>query len=234
MNISTEIYILKTKEEIRNKVFGVTKSLLEVHSFAEKDGEIQIERIDFETYPDTVIVYIAVVKGHFFVGFYFNTGENPELRSVEIENGSKAYFTITSETLNFTELSAMTNLKPLIGWSKGDSRPNGKSTYNFTRLMFDPFPSKAYDLGFKVKKLVEELEKDSKGVKSLLKIADYGGINCAYWMHSNANKGIHLDEETMIKMGALGLYIDFDQYITGTEFINNYPFMDGSDLIPLY
>jgi hypothetical protein len=236
-----DIYIKKTLEEVQNKVFGVTKSFFEIYSLVEKKGEIQVERIDFDFYPNTAIVYLPVHNEHFFLAFYFKTSKTPILTGVELEGGHRAYFTATSETLSFDELASMTTLKNLTGWNKGDIRKSTKLNlhkdtykYSFTRLIFDPFPSRAYDMGLKVKLLLNEMEKDTKGIKKLLKAATHTGISCSNNMPLNTNNGFHLDVETTSKLGKLGLSIDFDQYIVGQRFLNTYNYKDGSDLVRIY
>jgi len=155
---------------------------------------------------------------HFFLSIYFSK-ENNEITNVETENGNQVYFTATSENLTFEQLSELTKLSGLSGWSVNDDRKVGKGKYNFSRLTFEPIKSRAYDLDEKLKLLLNELEKDTKGIKKLTEIAD-AGISIHHQQYIDGNKGINFDIEIINRLSNLNLGIDIDQYVHGKELIS--------------
>ena len=95
---------------------------------------------------------------------------------------------------------------------------NQKSTYTFSRITIMPNPEPD-DFDGKLKKLLDSLEQDAEGIKALVEKAD-GYIGVAQTFYINGNKGIHLDNETIVRLGNLGLSIDFDQYVNGNDFLD--------------
>ena len=119
--------------------------------------------------------------------------------------------------MTFKELSKfIVAFKPLTGWSKGDLRRNGKSVYDFSRVSFEPIKSEAYSLDEKLDLLLDELEKDMKGVLSLSKNAN-AIISVCRHQYISGNSGISLDVKTINRMNRLNLGIDIDTYIIGNE-----------------
>jgi hypothetical protein len=112
----------------------------------------------------------------------------------------------------------LTNLPTAELWSKGDLMENQKSTYTFSRITIMPNPEPD-DFDGKLKKLLDSLEQDAEGIKVLVEKADgYNGVAQTFYI--NGNKGIHLDNETIVRLGNLGLSIDFDQYVNGNDFLD--------------
>ena len=206
----------KAISEIENPTFATTKQYLGVHSVELENGKPKVERVDFESFDQTNAVYFPIQNELFFLVVYFNK-ENNDLNGVGTENGHKVYLTATSEHLTYNDLSELTKLKPLSGWSKNDLRINGKSKHTFSRISFEPIKSQAYDLGQKLKLLLDELEKDKSGVKNLTQKADAYISVCSH-IFIEGNKGIVLDREIIKKMSDLNLSIGIAQYVQGNEF----------------
>lgn len=207
--------IRKAISEIENPTFGTTEQYLEVLNVEIENGKPKIERVDLESFDETNVVYFPIKDEPFFLSVYFSK-ENNEITNVGTENGNQVYLTATSENLTFKQLSELTNLNGLTGWSVNDDRKIGKGKYNFSRLSFEPIKSLAYDLEVKLKLLLTDLEKDVDGIKRLTEKTD-AYISVHNQQYIDGNKGIHLDRETINRISKLNLAIDFDQYVLGNE-----------------
>ena len=207
--------IRKAISEIENPTFGTTEQYLEVLNVENENGKPKIERIDFTSFDTVNIVYFPIQDEPFFLTVHFDKKSN-ELLGVGTENGSQVYLTVTSENLTFKQLSELTNLTGLTGWSVNDNRKIGKGKYNFSRLSFEPIKSRAYDLEVKLKLLLTDLEKDINGIKKLTEMAD-AIISIHHQQYIDGNKGIHFDKETIMRLSKLNLGIDIDQYVYGKE-----------------
>ena len=207
--------IKKAINEIENPTFETTKQYLEVHNVELENGNPKVERVDLESFEDVNVVYFPIQDNPFFLTVIFAKGNN-ELLGVTTENGSQVYLTATSEILTFDELSNLTQLDGLSGWSINDNRKTGKGKYSFSRLTFEPIKSRAYDLDAKLKLLLTDLEKDIVGLKKLTEMADVI-ISIHHQMYVSGNKGIHFEKETINRLSKLNLAIDIDQYIYGNE-----------------
>jgi hypothetical protein len=207
--------ISKAITEIENPTFSTTKQYLEVHKIEVENGKPKVERVDLENFDDVNIIYFSIQDEPFFLTVHFGK-ENNEILGVGTENGNQIYLRATSENLTFKQLSELTKLKGLFGWSLNDKRKQGKGKYNFSRLSFEPFKSRAYDFDIKLKLFLTELEKDIDGIENLKNQTDIG-ISVHHQMYINGNKGIGFDIETIDRLSKLGLEIDIDQYVFGNE-----------------
>jgi hypothetical protein len=208
-------YIEKAQEEIKIKKFAVTRQYLEVNSVSCKDGIAQVGRIDTEREKDSICIYFPIENQEYYLAIYFDKNDDPEVRWVGIEAGNRIYFRATSEKLTFNELAAKTTLQPLQGWSKGDKNGrNNEHYYKFSSLTFDPFPNEAYELEHKLSLLLNELEKDTQGIKDLVLNAN-GYIQIVSYRYVSNFGGIHLDIKTINILNSLGLELDFDIYVDG-------------------
>jgi len=208
--------IRKAISEIENPTFGTTEQLLEVLNVEKENGKLKVERVDFESLDETNVVYFRVKNEPFFLSVYFYK-ENNEIANVGTENGNQVYFTATSENRTFKQLSELTKLSGLKGWSVNDDRKIGKGKYSFSRLSFEPIESRAYDLDTKLKLLLTELEKNFDGIIKLTEMADTG-IAIHHQQYISGNMAINFDIETINRLSKLNLGIEIDQYVYGNEF----------------
>ena len=207
--------IRKAISEIEKPTFETTKQYLEVLNVELENGKPKVERVDLENFEDVNIIYFPIQDKPFFLTVHFGK-ENNEILGVGTENGNQVYFTATSENLTFEQLSELTKLRGLSGWSVNDDRKIGKGKYNFNRLSFEPIKSRAYDLDVKLKLLLTELEKDADGIKKLTVTSD-AGISIHHQQYIDGNNGINFDIETINRLSKLNLGIDIDQYVFGNE-----------------
>jgi hypothetical protein len=188
-----------------------TEQYLAVLQIDQKDGRAKVARVDCSTHT----VYFSISEEDFFFVVTL-TEDASKVKGVGIESSNNIYFSATSKTLTFEQLSKLTMLKPLAGWSRGDLRRCGKNKYNFSRLTFNPFPNKAYEFEAKLKLLLTELEKNEQGIKALVDNAD-GYIGVCRNQYIEGNIGFHLESETINRLSQLNLAIDIDQYVGGGD-----------------
>jgi hypothetical protein len=120
--------------------------------------------------------------------------------------------------MNFLELAANTILPNSSGWSKGDKRRTGNTTYQFSCVMFEPNPEPD-DFEDKLRNLLLFLQQDMEGVKLLVENAR-GYIQVAMKFHNGNTMlgGPHISSDLIKQMSLLNLEIDFDLCVGGIFF----------------
>ncbi len=213
-DIEAQGYINKAIGEIQTPTLEITKQHMDALELELDAGLPKLARVDMEFHKNTVAVWFYV-KGE---GFYFivNISKDPEILPCFswVESGNKVYLTATSEHLSYKELTHLTKLKPLEGWSKGDPKKRGNSCYNFSRIYYDPIKCEAYEMEEKLRLLLTEIENDRKGVKLLAKNAE-AYIAIHRYQYVSGNAGIHFDLETISRLSTLNLEIDINTSISG-------------------
>ena len=215
----TDIEIIQIcTEEVEQKSWGITEQFLDIHSLVYEAGKLKIERIDRDKRDGILIAYISVKDERFYLAIYVKANPKPEIVGVGTEPYHSVYFRVTSETLDFDQLSCLTKLKPTGGWNKGDMRKYGKGEYNFTSLEFLPNPEPD-EFDDKLENLLDFLEQDEEGIKKLVEMAG-GYIQVAMFFHNGNTMlgGPHLSKNAIKRMNALNLEIDFDLYANGKYF----------------
>ena len=209
VTISKDELIKRAVAEVEQQTDVNTEQYLAVLQVDREGGQPKVARVDCSTHT----VYFSISEEDFFFVVTL-TEDASEIWGVGVETSNNIYFSATSETLTFEQLSELTTLKPLTGWSKGELRRCGKNKYTFSRLTYNPYQNKAYEFEEKLKLLLTELEKDEEGVKELAANADsYIGV-CRN-QYTGGNIGIHLEAETINRLSQLNLAVDIDQYVGG-------------------
>jgi hypothetical protein len=205
-------------EEIKTKSWGITEQFLQIHEIICVDGVPKLDRLDRDKQDGTAIAYFPVKDEKFHLAIYIEFNSFPEVKGIAIEPYNDLFFQASSDTLDFDELSAFTNLRPTNGWRKGDMRKSGKALYKYTLIRFIPNPEPD-EFEDKLKKLLDFLEQDSPGIKKLVEVAN-GHIQAAIIFHNGNTMlgGVQIDNESMKRMAALNLQIDFDLYAEGKFF----------------
>ena len=209
-----QIYKEKAIEEILNPKFTVTKQNLAINKIEFINGVPKIERIDLNYADNLVAVYFPFKGERYFLRININKSPHIEVDFVNTESGNNTYLTATSYDLTFQELAEDLTLKPLTGWSKGD-----KPQYIFSRILYEPFVSEAYELESQIDLLLAELEKDADKIRRLTIIANTYISVCRH-QYINARAGINFSKETIKRLSNLNLSIDIDTYIVGKEIID--------------
>ena len=214
-----------TKKEIENIVIAefevptmaTTKQYLEIHSAVSENGVIKVDRIDLESSDDVAIVYVPVEDEHFHFAVYVDVVKR-EVSGIGTESWNRVYFRATSDIFSFAELKAFTTLEPTEYWNKGDLRNNRKSRHSFScfKIESNPEPDEFED---KLNKLIDVLEKDASGIKSITEKTD-AEIMVAMNFHNGNGMlgGMNIDKESIKRISDLNLSMTFDLYADGNKF----------------
>lgn len=205
----------KVISEIKNPNFESTREYLNVFEIELEEGKPKVQLIERDVYDDIAVVFVKIKQEPFFLAFSFSK-ENLELIGTYTENSNQIYFTATSKTMTFKQLSEMTKLTNLKGWSFDQLRPSGKSKYGFSRISYEPIENRAYDFETKLNRLVSDLKSDAEGVIRITTSAK-AIVSIHHQMHTSANKGIIFKNQIIKSLGELNLGIDIDQYVYGEE-----------------
>ncbi len=202
-------------EEIENKRWGITEQFLEIHELIYEHGKPKIERIDSEKEDGTAVIYFPVKNEKFYFAVYLKTAPEVEVVGVDVASNTCVYFKAYSEVFDFDQLSSMTLLKPSGGHTKGSKRNRTVNKDSVVRFEPNPEPDEFED---KLRKLLDFLEQDSDGVKKLADDAN-GFIQAAIICHNGNSMlgGPHINKESIHRMNALNLAIDFDIYAEGNH-----------------
>lgn len=217
-SMADNLIIEKAIDEIQSKRFGTTEQLLEVHEVVYVDDKPQVLRVDTEDDDGTAVVYFPIKDEKFYLAVWLDTEPEIAVRAVGTEYYNAVYLKVISDNLSFQELSLLTNLKPTGGWSKGDARKSGKSFYNFSAFHFEPNPEPD-EFEHKLRKLLDFLETDKDGIATLVDKASVQ-VQVATIFHNGNTMlgGHHLDKDTLKRLAALNLEVDFDLYAEGNFF----------------
>ncbi len=211
--------IHKAIEEIESKTWGVTQQFLDIHQVVYLGNKPKVERVDLDKRDGTAIVYFPVKEERFYLAIYIEINPEPEVSSIYIEPYTSVCFSAGSETVELETLSGMTTLVPTSVWRKGDPIREGKPMlHKNNRIRFEPTPGPD-EFGDKMRNLLDFLETDKVGVKNLVKKAE-GYIQVAMEFHNGNSMlgGPHIGKETVKRMAALNLEIDFDLYVSGKKY----------------
>ena len=205
-------------EEVETKRWGVTQQFFEIHELTYEDDKPKIAHIDKDDADGTAIVYMPVKGEKFYFAIYLETVPTIKVRGVGTEAGHSIYFRATSEDLDFDQLSGLTTLVPTHGWSKGELKKYGNSTYSFSCIEFMPH-SEPDEFEDKFRKLLDFLERDVDGIRRLANIAD-GQIQVVSIFHNGNTMlgGFHLDKHLIGRLNTLEVDIDLDLYAEGRFF----------------
>jgi len=216
MDKKFDVYIDSAIKELYNPTFNLIKQYLEVMEVEKESGIPKVARIDDKQSDSDVMIYFHVKDERFFIVINV-TKKNPfDIVWAWIESGHRVYLTATSKKLTYKELSKNLSLLPLSGWSKEDIRKQDQREYKFSRVSYEPNENEAYGLEEKLIELLIELEKDTKGVRSLSKVADTS-ISICKNQYISANTAICFNKDIINRLNNLNLEIDIDTYICGNE-----------------
>jgi hypothetical protein len=205
------------ENEFKEKKLAVTEQYLEIHSPIYVDNKLKVCRIDRDRKDRTIVSYLPVLNEKFYFAVYINTKTN-EVISLGTEAYHRVCFRAVSETLSADELKAMTRLIPTEFWNKGDLRKGGKSKYIFSHFIILP-NSEPDEFEDKLKKLLDCLEQDKKGIKRLVDLAN-GHIQVSSDTHNGNGMigGYNIDADDIRRMNDLDLSINFDLHVGGNSF----------------
>jgi Domain of unknown function (DUF4279) len=217
--MSDDQIIQKAIDEIEQKTWGVTQQFLDIHQVVYMGNKPKIERVDLDKSDGTATVYFQIKDEKFYLAIYVSTGSDSVVTGIYIEPYISVCFSAVSETIELETLSKMTTLVPTSVWRKGDAKQGGGNLlHKNNQIRFEPNPGPD-EFEDKISKLLDLLETDKSGVKELVKKAG-GYIQVAMEFHSGNTMlgGPKITKETMKRMAALNLEIDFDIYVGGKSY----------------
>lgn len=195
--------------EAINPTFGTTKHFLEVHSVAYADGKPKVAGITISPDQLPTIVYFAVEDEEFFLAVSVSL-VSLTVEYAWVEDYHRVSFHATSETLDAGQLSALTSLQPTDSISKGDNRGNARLKWKYHAIEFEPNPE-PNPFESKIEKLLTFLEQDATGIRALVNQAKgYLRVISVFYNGNTSLGGIGFDKETVRRMAALNLGVDFD------------------------
>jgi len=211
-----EVWKLIVKE-FNEKTLGTTSQYLEIHEPIYENGKPKIDRIDREKNEDVIVAYLPVKDEYFFFEIYIDA-RTGKILSFDTESRNLVSAIFASETMTSEELKSLTRLDCQESWNKGDKMPHRRRTYVFGGIEFYPNPEPD-EFEDKLEKLLTFLETDKEGILSLSKTAK-GYIHVLMDFH-HGNQflgGMSMESETLKKISALNLSIDFKIAAWGNGF----------------
>lgn len=213
---NASIVAIATAEAI-NPTFGVTQQFLEVHSIAYASGQPKVAGVTISLDQLLATVYFTVEGEEFYLAVRVS------LVSLSVEYGwvedyHRLSFHATSDTLDVKQLSALTSLQPTDTLNKGDKRGAGTGKWKYHSIEFEPNPE-PNPFEDKLEKLLTFLEQDATGIRALVEHAEgYLRVISEFHNGNTSLGGMRLDKETVRRMAALNLGVDFDLNAEGNFF----------------
>jgi len=156
----------KAIDEVVHPNFAATAQFLAVHDLAYKGGQPEIVMIDDKKEDSSAKVYFAVKGEDFYWVVLVETKPEVAVAWVYTEDHCSIYLAAFSTTMNLEELSALTILKPLRSWNKGDVRKPYQAPRKNSAIFIEPNPGPGL-FEDKLDKLLDLLEQDKQGVAKL-------------------------------------------------------------------
>ena len=195
--------------EATNPTFGTSKQFLKVHSVSYANGKPEVAGITISADQLLAMVYFAVEDEEFF----FVVSVSLASLTVEyawVEDYHRVSFHATSETSDVTQLSALISLQPTSTLNKGDKRGPGTGEWKYHSIEFEPNPE-PNPFETKIEQLLTFLEQDATGIRALVdQAAGYLRVISVFYNGNTSLGGISFDKETVRRMAALNLSVDFD------------------------
>jgi hypothetical protein len=202
------IVAVATAEAI-NPTFGTAQAFLEVNTVALEDGKPKVAGITISSDQLPTIVYFALEDEEFFLA----VSVSPVSHSVEyawVEDYHRVSFHAISEALDVEQLLSLTSLQPTDSISKGDNRGNAKLKWKYHSIEFEPNPE-PNPFETKIEQLLSFLEQDATGIRALVDQAKgYLRVISIFYNGNTSLGGISFDKETIRRIAALNLEVDFD------------------------
>lgn len=185
--------------EILFPSFAITKQVLDRYSIPFHEGKPIISRIDTDSGDGCAIVYFNIENELFYLTVYIDTSPLVQIRSVEIEAGSKVYLWIEKPP-NTAKMSL-------------PFTPTRISTKGFE---FGPWKDDPDSPNDKIKKLLALIYPEKERIKALAG-ETYICLNIAYYGYRGQMWGVHLDRDLITQLADLSIDLDLDLYARGDE-----------------
>jgi hypothetical protein len=198
-------------DEISKPSIENTSEVLKHYSVVKENCVPKIERIDVDNSDGSVKVYLPLEKKNFFIVIHIDS--ETHILSVDLCPGNRIYLSVTSETLSYEQLIALTDLKLITGWNKGEIAPPIKLPRKYSCVVIEPCVEKAYKIEDKLIKFLTYLESDFQNISILSEYAETEIIIVWYGYTGNGCLGgFTLSDNIIHRLSRLNLSIDFDLY----------------------
>jgi hypothetical protein len=160
---------------------------------------------------------LPVKNEYFFFAVYLNK-KTGEIFNIGTESRNIVSVIFASENMTCDELKSLTKLNCQEFWNKGDKKPHRKATYKFSGIEFypNPEPDQFED---KLDKLLIFIDDDREGILSLsAKSEGYIKVLMDFHRGNQLLGGMNIESETLKRISALNLSIDFQITAWGNSF----------------
>ena len=208
----TEAQIIEViQNELKNKKWGISEQLLEIHQPILENKKVKIAKIKKKL--KQIIVYLPVENEKFYFVFYINS-KSRKIIGISTESFISICFRATSDKISFDKMQKLTKLQATKGWNKGELR-NNNVRHKLSSFIFG-LNYKPQTFEKKLSDLLKVLENHKREITKLSNKA-YCIIQVYMEIH-NGNGMIGGPNMSIKKLSKLNLSIDFDQYVSGNEF----------------
>ena len=126
-----------------------------------------------------------------------------------------AYFWTTGFECSIGDITKCMGLEPTRAWNKGDpGRYKNEMSFSGWDL-YSPMPRGDKAIDEQLEALLPVLEQRAAAIHDIAKKYQ-AGISCVGYFN-NFSPGFHLSRETVSRIAALGLSVDFDLYCSNDE-----------------
>jgi hypothetical protein len=217
--------------EIDNPQWKLTKQYLEVNEILKINNEYIYERYSIhkkhgyyftkesndkiEYNFDVITFYYKIKKYEYFFCVEINI-EKKVIEWIYMRNSTYCYLSADSENMTLEEMTKLTKLKHSSGATKGQKEYRGKKeiTYKTSWVKYRFTNETSFEIEEALNMLLDKLENDKEGIKTLAKKTNANIVFCKY-QYVSANAGMELDIKTIARLNDLNLGINIDMYCEG-------------------
>lgn len=201
--------------ELSQKNIGYTGQFLEIHQVEVQDSNPVIKHVRLHDDYRTATVYFKVKGEDFFFAISVDLEER-QVRWSYSEDYVQISFFVESTKLSCNDLCKLTQLKPDWVCNIGDEFGLSKQKADTNRIVFQPC-KEPDNLANKLQNLLIYLDTDKNGITNLIANAmdAYILVTCDVHNFNSHIGGVNLDANTLKRLAALNVSIDFDFFAVG-------------------
>lgn len=169
------------------------------------ESEPLIARTDYDETDGSIVVYFAIDNHSYFLSVQIDPEPTPVVRGVSLAAGNECYLICFSTIHPLSSLLAATHLTPTEQWTmEAGGRSSGMTIKT-------PMPL-ANRVDHNIAILLNLLEEDMDGIRQLATMASTF-IQVHWYGPLQGIPPIHLTPETIQRLAALSVAVDFDLYV---------------------
>ncbi|MBN1916858.1 MAG: DUF4279 domain-containing protein [Verrucomicrobia bacterium] len=190
---------------------------MSVHRPILVDGQPLIARADTTREPDAYYFYFRLEdEPYYLVVVVRREGDKLAVTCACVEAAVRVYLLVKSKHLTPREITERLGLQPTRAYAKGDRIHAELPPLTYTKWRFEPHQTLAEEIGRKLDLLLDVLEPATPRIAKLASEADVKiGIcyeGCREWLG-----GWDTSSETLRRLAALGVHLQFDLYASGPD-----------------